>query len=312
VVTGNIDPLNLYLQVSGQTAATAQTILVVGEILWDLFPGSIRLGGAALNFAVHAKRLRHHPLLLSALGRDELGQDAVQAIRALGLDTTFIQNTDRFKTGTASVQLGPNDHTAFVIERPAAYDALEPSAEELQQIATRRPGWLYYGTLFPSRAAGKQVLDRVLQALPDTRRFYDVNLRPGCDSPELLMDLLRAADVVKLNEEELRRIHRITGLPADGEGFCRAGARRYEWSAVCVTLGARGCAMLIADDYVEAEGHPVKVADTVGAGDAFAAAVMHGLSSGWPAAEIADFSNRVGAFVASVHGAIPDWTLKEA
>jgi len=92
----------------------------------------------------------------------------------------------------------------------------------------------------------------------------------------------------------------------DPEGFCREGSARYHWRAACVTLGARGCAMLARGDYVQAGGFPVDVADTVGAGDAFAAAFLHGLVANWPVAKIAEFSNRVGAFVASVHGAIPD------
>ena len=95
------------------------------------------------------------------------------------------------------------------------------------------------------------------------------------------------------------------GLPADAERFCRAGAARFGWQAACVTLGARGCAMLVGDDYVEAAGVPVAVADTVGAGDAFAAAFVHGLAAAWPAATIADFANRAGAAVAAVRGAIP-------
>jgi fructokinase len=93
--------------------------------------------------------------------------------------------------------------------------------------------------------------------------------------------------------------------------FCREGASRYGWQAVCVTLGARGCAILVRDEYIELPGHAVHVADTVGAGDAFAAAFMHGLISEWRAAEIADFANHMGALVASREGAIPDWTLEE-
>src|SRR6202007_2812261 len=102
---------------------------------------------------------------------------------------------------------------------------------------------------------------------------------------------------------ELQAVHEFAALPADTEAFCRAGVERFGWKAVCVTLGARGWAMLAAGEYVEAEGRRVDVADTVGAGDAFAAAFMQGIASYRPVAEIADFSNRVGALVASVHGA---------
>jgi fructokinase len=117
---------------------------------------------------------------------------------------------------------------------------------------------------------------------------------------------------VKLNEEELRRVHEYTGLPLSYETFCREAAARYGWKAVAVTLGARGCALLANEHYVEAVGPAVDVADPVGAGDAFAAAFMHGMSLNWAAAEIAAFANRVGGLVASREGAIPDWTFEEA
>jgi fructokinase len=117
---------------------------------------------------------------------------------------------------------------------------------------------------------------------------------------------------VKLNEDELQSVHEFTGLPVNFEAFCREGSRQFGWNAVCVTLGARGCAMLACGEYVEADGQTVDVVDTVGAGDAFTAAFMHGLICQWPVAKIAAFANRVGALVASRHGAIPDWTAKEA
>jgi len=307
----NGDLKNLYLHFKKNGSASGRHVLVLGEVLWDLFPSSVRLGGAALNFAAHIKRLGHEPLLVSAVGTDELGDEAIQAITTLCLDPTFLQKTERFKTGTAAVQLGPGDQTSFVIERPAAYDAVQLSAREIDQIIKWQPEWLYYGTLFSSSVTGTDVLRRLLDSLPQAKRFYDLNLRPGSDSPDLVIELLRAANVVKLNEEELRSVHQFTGLPADTEAFCRAGVERFGWSAVCVTLGARGCAMLAAGEYVEANGYRVDVADTVGAGDAFAAAFVHGIASNRPVAEIAEFSNRVGALVASVHGAIPNWTIEE-
>jgi len=307
----NGDSNKLYLHLKPNGSDSACRVLVLGEVLWDLFPASVRLGGAALNFAAHIKRLGHEPVLISAVGTDELGDEAIQAITTLGLDPSFLQKTERFKTGTAAVQLGPGDQTSFVIERPAAYDAVQLSDGDIEQIIKWKPEWLYYGTLFSSSVTGKDVLRRLLEALPQAKRFYDLNLRPGSDSPELVIELLRAANVVKLNEEELRSVHEFIQLPAETEAFCRAGAERFGWDAVCITLGARGCAMLAAGEYVEANGHRVDVADTVGAGDAFAAAFMHGIASNRPASEIAEFSNRVGALVASVHGAIPNWTIEE-
>jgi fructokinase len=305
IPTGECD---LYLQAGFHRWPVA----VLGEVLWDVFDHSRRLGGAPLNFAAHASRLGHDALLISAVGTDSLGEETSEAVKALGLTTEFLQKTTRFPTGAARVHLGPGDQTRFTIERPAAYDAIGISGRELARLAAHDPDWIYYGTLFASTPAGEANLCRLLHAFPSAARFYDLNLRRDCWSKPLVTRLLHEANVVKLNQEELALVQQFTGLPRSTRAFCQEGANRYGWKAVCVTLGARGCAILAHGEYVEALGHAVDVADTVGAGDAFAAAFMHGLISKWPTAEIAAFANRVGALVASRHGAIPAWTLEEA
>jgi fructokinase len=289
-----------------------QSVVAVGEVLWDIFPHSSSLGGAPLNFGVHAKRLGHDVSLISAVGEDDLGRQAAERIAAFQIDTAFLQATSEFPTGAATVQLIPGDKTLFDILRPAAYDAVRISDRDIDALRRRAPGWVYYGTLFASTHQGRTTLERLLNGLDETVKFYDLNLRQGCDSPALTNQLMGWADVVKLNEEELRRVHDYTGLPLAYETFCREAAARYGWKAVAVTLGAQGCALLAHGHYVEAAGPPVDLADPVGAGDAFAAAFMHGLSLNWAAAAIAAFANRVGGLVASRDGAIPDWTLEEA
>ena len=295
-----------------QAKSAGPRVVVLGEVLWDLFEHSRRLGGAPLNFGVHARRLGHPVSLISALRADEPGERAAEMIAALDLDTRFLQTTSRFPTGTAQVEIGEGGETQFTIPRPAAYDAVDLSARDLDLLAQGEPGWFYYGTLFASTDQGRNALHQILHALRGARKFYDLNLRPGSDSPKLVCELLQSADVVKLNEEELQSIHEYSGLPLNMEAFCREGSSRYGWQAVGVTLGDRGCAVLAGGRYVESAVHPVEVVDTVGAGDAFAAAFMHGLTLNWPATEIACFANRVGALIASRHGAIPDWTLEEA
>ncbi len=304
MVTDTLD--SLYEQDGLPFHVAGARVLLVGEVLWDEFPDCARLGGAPLNVAVHLERLRHAPLLVSAVGADRRGDQTRSALTALGLDTTFVPTTTQFHTGSARVRLGPGDETSFTIERPAAYDAVELSEESRQRIVDWNPTWLYYGTLFPSLPQPRRVLCRLLDRLPDAARFYDLNLRPGFESPELVDDLLRRADVVKLNEQELQFVQGRLNLPVDPEGFCRAGAERYGWKGACVTLGARGCAMLVGDDYVNAPGLQVHVADPVGAGDAFAAAFIHGLVSRWSVERVATVANRIGALVAASRGAIPD------
>jgi fructokinase len=278
-------------------------VVVLGEVLWDVYENSKRLGGAPLNFGAHVRRLGHDVSLISAVGNDELGAEALKTIASLDLDTSFLQTTSQFPTGVATVRQ-TSDGPQFDIARPAAYDAVELSVDLVKQSV---PEWLYYGTLFPSLPHGKRVLDQLLNALTPAMKFYDINLRPGADSPELVRELLRCADIVKLNEEELHLVHEFTGLPNGIEAFCRAGAHRYGWRAVAISLGPRGCAFLTRNEYVEAAAYPVEVVDTVGSGDAFGAALLHGFALMWPAPEIASFANRLGGLVASRYGAIPDW-----
>jgi fructokinase len=117
---------------------------------------------------------------------------------------------------------------------------------------------------------------------------------------------------VKLNDVEVGMVGQMFGTPETTvESFCRNYAARFGWQAVCVTRGSEGCALLLAGEYLELPGYRVKVADTVGAGDAFAAALVHGIHAGWPAREVGDFANRLGALVASRSGGVPAWTANE-
>jgi fructokinase len=287
-------------------------IVAIGEVLWDVFPDSRRLGGAPLNFAAHAARLGHPVRLIGGVGDDALGHSALEAIRAAGLDPRFVETVPALPTGVARVTLGPNGQTAFRIERPAAYDAVSLSAGDCAEIAAWSPQWLYHGTLFAHREQCRLKLNRLASALPRVHRFYDVNLRPGCFSTDLVLELLARADVVKLNEVEMASVAAHTGLPKSNmERFCAEGAARFAWQAVAVTLGVRGCAVWRRGEYVQAPGREVRVADTVGAGDGFAAAMLHGVCRGWPARAIADFANRLGSLIASRPGGIPDWTVDE-
>jgi len=270
------------------------TIFSIGEILWDVFPDTARLGGAPFNFAVNAHRLGHHVIFLSAVGDDERGRAALQRAATLGLPAEFIQVATGRPTGSVAVRLDAEGHPDFTIHRPAAYDCLELNDEQLRQLAELRPDWIYYGTLYPMDARACDTLHRLIQSVPDARRFYDMNLRRGCYTPELVRELLSLATAVKVNDDEAEL------FPDLGQA-----------SSVAITRGERGCEVRIGNDHAECPGYPVKVADTVGAGDAFAAAFLHGLGAGWSAAYTGDFANRLGSLVASRSGAVPEWSPRE-
>ena len=152
----------------------------------------------------------------------------------------------------------------------------------------------------------KQLTYRLIDSHCGARLLYDVNLRKDSYTAPLVRELMARGQVVKLNEDEAAAIDQMFGRASRSlEDFCRVYASEFGWQSACVTRGEKGCAMLVNGEYVEASGYTVQAQDTVGAGDAFAAAFVHGLSLQWPPAEIADFANRVAALVASRPGGTP-------
>ncbi len=287
-------------------------IVSIGELLWDVFDDSERIGGAPFNFAAHARRLGHEVVFLSAVGDDERGAAAIDQVARLGLPPESVQRAPRIATGIVTVRLDSRGQPTFAIHRPAAYDHFRLNEAVVAQIGMLRPEWIYFGTLHQAMAAGREATQRLIADFPNARRFYDVNLRPGSYTPSLVEELLSQAHVVKMNEDEAASVGGMFGLVnSNREGFCRSWRTRFGWKALCVTRGSTGCSVLIGDDYVEVDGYPVKAIDTVGAGDAFAAAFLHGLGQQWPAEAVGDFANRVAALVASRPGGVPRWTMEE-
>jgi fructokinase len=230
----------------------------------------------------------------------------------MGLPTRFLHQVKEHPTGIVTVILDVSGQPHFTIHRPAAYDFPELSDADLQELTSQQPDWIYFGTLFQMSPQAKALTLKLIAALPNARRFYDVNLRDNSYHAPLVNELMSRATTVKLNDQEVETIQAMFGWSYRSlEDFCRGGTKKFGWEAVCVTRGASGCALLVGGHYVEAKGYKVQVADTVGAGDAFAAAFVHGLGRGWNTLAIADFANRVGALVASHPGGTPRWTVEE-
>ena len=288
-------------------------VLSIGEVLWDIVGQEEHLGGATFNFSAHLSRLGHRVSFVSAVGKDELGQKVIDRMCELGMTTEYLAVDKDHPTGTTSVALASDGQPKFVLHRPAAYDFPTLTPAQSDRLFRYPVDWIYFGTLHQIYPQARQLTADLLDRAPQTRRFYDVNLRSDGYTPELIRALMSRATIVKLNHEEVEAIARMFGTRHGSlEEFCRSYADLYKWTGVCVTRGPIGCAVLMGGKYMEARGYPVQVVDTVGAGDAFAAAFLHGLGNGWPTLETADFANRVGALVASRRGAIPDWTISEA
>ncbi len=289
-------------------------ILSVGEILWDVIGPNEYLGGAPLNFAAHAQKLDHEVFPLSAVGDDERGRRALELLRQRGMSTEFVRVLPGKATGTAHVELDLDGKPNFHIVRPAAYDFVELSKSDLERVRKLKPDWICFGTLYHLSEKAVASTMRLLQAVPSAKRFYDVNLREENWSLSAVEQLSSQATVVKLSDWEaecLDAMFDADGEDSSGESFCRRWADRFGCKIVCLTLGERGCTILRDQQVTRVAGFRTEVTDTVGAGDAFAAAFVHGLGQGWDTGRIGRFSNAVGALVASRAGAIPEWDVDE-
>ena len=292
-------------------------VISIGEVLWDIVGQDEYLGGASFNFSAHLSRLGHTVSFISAVGADPRGQRVIDSMSRLGLTTEYLHLDNNHATGIVSVALASDGQPKFILHRPAAYDFPQLTAAQFDRLFSRPVDWIYFGTLHQVSPQARQLTTELLDRTSQARRFYDVNLRADSYTPALIQQLMSRATVVKLNHEEVDALARMfdtrhNSQPRPLEEFCRTYADKYKWEGVCVTRGSLGCAVLMNGQYIEAPGYPIQVVDTVGAGDAFAAAFLHGLGSGWSPREIADFANRVGALVASRRGAIPDWSIAEA
>ncbi len=291
-------------------------IISVGEILWDLVDGREFLGGAPLNFALHAAQLGHEVLMVSAVGEDNRGKRALSEISARGLRTDFIARVPDRPTGTVSVNMSNHGFPSYTIHRPAAYDFPAFYSAALNLLTSPAPDWIYFGTLQQLSPAANQLLQMVLDSSPKARRCYDINLRRDSYTPALIRTLLSAANVLKLNEDEVGEVAALMPIQGndvrgDLEQFCRAAALAFNLEAVCVTRGADGCVFLFENEFVAAAAPKVTVADTIGAGDAFCAALLHGIGHNWPPTQIARFACGAGALVASRAGGTPPWHPSE-
>lgn len=286
-----------------------KTIVGIGELLWDLLPEGEQLGGAPANFAYCANLLGDVGIAASRVGRDALGDRALDRMNRLDLKASFIQCDETHPTGTVKVSVDARGEPTFQITQQVAWDFLE-WRPEWKQLAEHADA-VCFGSLAQRAPKSRKTIRAFLAALqPGAARIFDANLRQAFYSADILADSMRLADIVKLNHEELPRVTTLLGLAqsyedASLDSQARNLMRVYDLKLVCVTRGANGSLLVSKDQIHEHSGFPVRVVDTVGAGDAFTAALVHHFLRGSSLAAINEAANRMGAWIASKAGATP-------
>lgn len=283
-------------------------IICYGEVLWDMLPGGKKPGGAPMNVAIHLKKLGLKPTIVSRIGDDIQGVELNQFFEKNRMDTRFVGIDKKLDTSEVLIHLDEHRNATYEICEPVAWDNVSLD-EELIKLATTAD-LIIFGSLAQRNKITRETLLKLLEN-SKAIRLLDVNLRPPFDKPEIVEQLLHVSDFAKLNDEELIKIagwHDKTGSEKE---LIQWMTEFYNCPTVCVTRGANGAILYIGDEFHEHPGFKVQATDTVGAGDSFLAALISGLSKKQPPQKSLEFACAVGAYVASQHGAVPDYSEQD-
>jgi len=288
-----------------------KTILAFGELLWDILPSCTVLGGAPFNFVYRVNSLGDMGLMVSRIGRDELGRKAFDQVVQLGLDTTYIQWDEHLPTGTVQVSFDEDNNPEFVIIPKVAYDQIELTDTLVDAASTA--DCLCFGTLSQRSEKARKTIEQLLERAGQSLKFLDINLRKDCYNPEIISFSLQKADILKLNEDEAHHLGRMLGVSHQNiPEFCEEMLARWSLEHCVVTLGEKGAfAMTAAGEKVYVPGYRVKLDDSIGSGDAFSAEFVHNILRGTSISRAARFGNVLDALVATKEGAASPVTLDE-
>lgn len=279
-------------------------VISVGEILWDLLPSGRQLGGAPANFLQHAHSLGADARLVSRIGADDLGREAVGILQARGLATDLIQVDPAASTGTVGVELGADHQPRFTIHADVAWDRLAVTDAGLAALSAADA--VCFGSLAQRTTAGANAVRQLVAASrPDAWRVFDINLRPPFVDPEVIAASLALANVLKLNDQELPALAAMLDLPGSADEQLQALLQRFSLRLIALTRGGEGSLLVTPTERSEQPAVPVQVRDTVGAGDSFTAALVLGLLHGLPLDRLHRLAAEVAAYVCTQSGGAP-------
>ncbi len=280
-----------------------KTIICFGEVLWDVLPAGRKLGGAPLNVALRAQSLGNEAKMISGIGKDQIGEELAREIKVHGGSLDHIQVSETFATSEVLVELDENGSATYEIKMPCAWDNISLVQKDMD--AVKAADVLIYGSLVARSSTSRNTLLALLDRA--SYKVFDVNLRPPHYSPERLIELMKPADFVKFNDDELFEICSCLEFnDRDLEACIRFMSEQTGTDQVCVTLGKDGAVLFYNNTFYYNKGYQVIVADTVGAGDSFLASIISQLLNGNQPQDAIDFACAVGAIVAAKNGANPE------
>lgn len=281
-------------------------VVCFGEVLWDIFPSHKKIGGAPLNVALQLASFNHNVTIISAIGKDENGEKLLKYLNENGLNTDNLQKHEIYDTGSVNVILNDKGSATYEIMYPRAWDKIVLTNSNIE--AVKKSDAFVFGSLVTRDAISKETLYALVELA--NYKVFDLNLRPPHYSKDILIHLMEASDFIKFNDEELYEVCTYLGSKYNSlEQNLKFIAEKTNSKHICVTKGPFGAVLLYDSKLYYNSGYKIKVADTVGAGDAFLGTLISNLLNEIDPQQAIDVACAVGALVARSEGANPKLTL---
>lgn len=282
-------------------------ILVIGEILFDVFPNYRRLGGAPFNFAYHLKNFGFNVRFISRIGMDDAGKEILHKLELSRFNPDDIQVDDDHPTGSVNIRLDKSGAPQFDIISDVAYDYID-FVPEYHSKLTDAAQMIYFGSLVQRSEAGYENLQAfIIPNSTESLNFYDINLRPGCYNNAIVEKSLLKTDILKLNIDELEKLKQMLSLKVSNEDLVYRLMETHSIDTVSLTKGGSGSELFINQSCFKSEtAEAIKVIDSVGAGDAYAAMLAAGLLEKWRPEDILARASLFASRICEIKGAIPD------
>ncbi len=286
-----------------------QFVVSIGEILWDVIGNQRYVGGAPFNFAYHSRALGARSALISRVSNDDLGADLIHRATGLHVDTRGIQRDQQFSTGIVTAEARSDGSVTYIFPDECAWDHIRFSDHERELIDAAHI--ICFGTLAQRSPGSRSAIMAAVSSAPaNAVVFLDLNLRAPYIGQETITPCLNAAEIVKLNEEELSALRRLYNLGSDDETGILQLMERFELQTIVLTRGCDGASAWTPNGSAHTASYNVQVADTVGCGDAFGAAFTLSLVAGKSLKDSLEFGNLAGSYVATQPGATQHYSAE--
>lgn len=281
-----------------------KVVVGFGELLWDIVGNEKLLGGAPANFSYHCQQLEADAKIVSAIGNDDYGDEIITHFNQKKLPADYIQRTSGYPTGTVTVEIDRQGIPSYAIREQVAWDHIEWN-ESLQSLSEKADA-ICFGSLSQRSAVSKATLQRMLSAVsPGCIKVFDVNLRTPYYSEQVLFESLELAGLIKMNLEEAMILGKMFNWGGDVQVIVKELFTKFDVQLIAITYGEEGSQLFTLGTGSFMKVNPVKISDTIGAGDSFTAALVMGRLRKLPLAEIHTLATNLSAFVCTQRGAMP-------